>query len=215
MDKLPDAAAIAFISAKPNLDASRRKAESGKRGGSTKQNASKSKANEEQAASEKEKEVEIEIENEIELEDECLKGNRGGGARTRDGALEDFCLDRGLDSGDFCGATPELIDECRAFTQELFRLFAARQPTAADGAQVFRLVSERERSGGRWRSWLDRDRKDLLLYAFEAAGRAGKPGDWNYISGVLTNMARRGIKTLADADCYDAKRDYGAERDFS
>ena len=38
MDKLPDAAAIAFDLTKPNLDASRRKAISGKAGGKSKQN---------------------------------------------------------------------------------------------------------------------------------------------------------------------------------
>ena len=37
MDKLPDAAAIAFEVARPNLDASRRKAKSGKAGGMAKQ----------------------------------------------------------------------------------------------------------------------------------------------------------------------------------
>lgn len=36
LDKLPDAAAIAYVLAKPNIDASRRKAEGGRRGGSAK-----------------------------------------------------------------------------------------------------------------------------------------------------------------------------------
>lgn len=70
LDKLPDSAAIAFISAKPNLDASRRKAESGRRGGSRqengKQNESNGEANvkQEKTRSEKENEIENEIENE-------------------------------------------------------------------------------------------------------------------------------------------------------
>ena len=41
LDKLPDGAAIAFVSAQANIDASRRKAESGRAGGRSKQNASK------------------------------------------------------------------------------------------------------------------------------------------------------------------------------
>ena len=48
MDKLPDAAAIAFEVARPNLDASRRKASNGKRGGELKKpeaNGSKPEAN--------------------------------------------------------------------------------------------------------------------------------------------------------------------------
>lgn len=40
LETMPDAAAIAFIGARPNLDASRRKAEGGKRGGKSKQGAS-------------------------------------------------------------------------------------------------------------------------------------------------------------------------------
>lgn len=71
MDKLSDAAAVAFISARPNLDASRRKAKSGKDGGS------KPKANAKQTESktentESEKENEIEKENEKENEHECV-----------------------------------------------------------------------------------------------------------------------------------------------
>lgn len=75
--KMSDAAQIAFLLIKPNLDSSRRKAKSGKSGGSTKQMASKAEANskqsgskaeandkQEQPASEKEKEKEREKENE-------------------------------------------------------------------------------------------------------------------------------------------------------
>lgn len=72
LDKLSDAGAIGFISAKPNLDASRKKAKSGKAGGSAKQTLSKPEANGKrgEAASEKEKEKEVEKENEIEGEKE-------------------------------------------------------------------------------------------------------------------------------------------------
>lgn len=82
VDKMSDAAAIAFMLIKPNLDASRRKAKSGKNGGASKQTASKAEANgkqsgskaeangkQEQPASEKEKEKEKEREKE--KENEC------------------------------------------------------------------------------------------------------------------------------------------------
>lgn len=73
MDKLSDAAAVGFIGAKPNLDASRRKAENGKHGGKKgKQTESKPEANGKQTASEKEKEREKE--KEIEIENECYIG---------------------------------------------------------------------------------------------------------------------------------------------
>lgn len=80
IDKMPDAAAIAFELSKPNLDASKRKAISGKAGGKSKQSASKVEANgkqngskteantkQEQIASEKENEKE----NKKEKENEC------------------------------------------------------------------------------------------------------------------------------------------------
>lgn len=70
LDKLSDAGAVGFLSAKPNLDASRRKAKSGKAGGSTKQTGSKPEANGKQSASEKEVEKEVEKENEIEVEND-------------------------------------------------------------------------------------------------------------------------------------------------
>ena len=41
LDKLSDAAALAFIMAKPNLDASRKKAEAGQKGGESKRQARK------------------------------------------------------------------------------------------------------------------------------------------------------------------------------
>ena len=93
MEKMPDTAAIAFELVRPNLDASRRKAENGKNGGRPKakgkqtdssedfasadgeskqnQSESKPKANEkqEQTANKKEKEIEKEIEGE--KENEC------------------------------------------------------------------------------------------------------------------------------------------------
>lgn len=70
--KMSDAAQIAFLLIKPNLDSSRRKAKSGKDGGSRKasgkQNGSKQEANckqdERESEKEKEKEKEGEIENE-------------------------------------------------------------------------------------------------------------------------------------------------------
>ena len=76
LERIADSAAIAFELSKPNLDASRRKAESGKLGGKAeakpKQSASKTEANDKQAASkkEKEKEKEIEIENKCSIQKE-------------------------------------------------------------------------------------------------------------------------------------------------
>lgn len=80
LDQMSDAAAIAYISAKPNLDASREKAERGQAGGSKpkadrKQTGSNQKASPADAASKKE----IEIEKEIEYE--CISPHTPHGGR--------------------------------------------------------------------------------------------------------------------------------------
>lgn len=81
LDKLPDAAAIAYIGAKPNLDASRKKAENGKRGGTSKQTESKPEANGKQEQTETEKENEIEIENECSLSPLPPNGGKSANAK--------------------------------------------------------------------------------------------------------------------------------------
>ena len=74
IDSLPDMAAIAYELIKPNLDASRKKAENGKLGGAKKQSKSKTEANgkQEQTGNKKEdeKEKENKKENKIEKEKE-------------------------------------------------------------------------------------------------------------------------------------------------
>lgn len=76
-EKLSVSQSAFFSLIKPNLDASRKKASSGKAGGSKakandKQNASKTEANGKQTASEKENEIENEYEIEVEIEKESL-----------------------------------------------------------------------------------------------------------------------------------------------
>lgn len=101
VDKMSDAAAIAFMLIKPNLDASRRKAKSGKSGGKSKQNGSKAEANDkqEQPASEKEKEDE----KEDEKENECYPPNplAGGSEKKKRFApptveqVAEYCQEKG------------------------------------------------------------------------------------------------------------------------
>ena len=105
LDKLPDAAAIAFDLIKPNLDASKRKADAGKSGGKAKQTASKPEANRKQGETARAKENEIEIENECypptPLPDEVA------------GVLADY-LNRINPS-----ASPTSLDELRGFAEEM------------------------------------------------------------------------------------------------
>lgn len=104
MDKLPDSAAIAFELIRPTLDASRRKAENGKRGGSVKQTGSKQEANRklEQTGTEKENEKE----GEIEIENECYPP-------TPFAAVMKACLDMNPD------ASPSSIDQLKGYMDQM------------------------------------------------------------------------------------------------
>ena len=135
----------------------------------------------------------------------------GGGDDARARASEeisDFLAGRDIDPSLYFGMTPEIHAEVEAFTNAAFSRFAKRPPTENDDAQAFMaLYSSREDPGtGNWIMTIPRDNKDLLLYAFEAASNAGKPGDWRYINGVLTRLRQRGIRTLQEAEDYDAGR---------
>lgn len=135
----------------------------------------------------------------------------GGGDDARARASEeisDFAAGRDMDPSLYFGVTPEIHAEVEAFTDAAFSRFAKRPPTENDDAQAFMaLYSSREDPGtGNWIMTIPRDNKDLLLYAFEAASNAGKPGDWRYINGVLSKLRQRGIRTLQEAEDYDAGR---------
>ena len=51
----------------------------------------------------------------------------------------------------------------------------------------------------------DREKADLLDYAFEKAKNAGKL-NWNYLDGMYRNFLVRGIETGAEARQYDLER---------
>lgn len=133
----------------------------------------------------------------------------GGGDDARAWAREDveqFCQGRDLDMEAYFGTTMAIKASVIAFTCEIFNRFATRQPTQIDQVHVFRAIVEQS-EGPEWSVHLSDSRKELLLYACEAAAKAGKPGDWNYIDGVLIRLHQRGIRTLEQAEDYDAGRD--------
>ena len=94
MESLSDVAAIAFELVKPNLDASRKKAEAGRVGGSRKQNESKSKQTE---ATTKQGQTRSEKENEIEIEKKSYNGRDRPPARFEPPTVEEvkaYCQER-------------------------------------------------------------------------------------------------------------------------
>ena len=190
-----------FMLVKPNLDASRKKANSGKQGGSKRQ------ANSKQSQSEKEKENEVEKENEIEVEIEKEKesyisisgGGDGAGACASEADLKSI----GLYPWGYPGVLPQtIVSAVRQFAEALMQNSARRSATAQDGRLVFERICRLENS--RWR--IDPDAADLLEYAVSQAAIAGKSGNWNYINGILDRLALRDIRTKAQALEWDESR---------
>lgn len=125
LDKLPEPAAVAFINAQPNLEAGRRKAKAGSKGGSTartSQSSSKANASKQEARDTSKlgkSPTEIEKEGEIEKEYECTPLTPHGEEKSKEQeferlweayperhrgrkeeAFEAFCKSRGLATKD-------------------------------------------------------------------------------------------------------------------
>lgn len=143
----------------------------------------------------------------LELDKNSLNNNLCGDGDARAGAnaVREYFDERNMTPGLYFGTTEELLSEVSSITKEIFTRLATRTYTSADVSEVFHAITvytpnpgpgELERS-------VSRDALDLLLYAFEQAVRAGNPGNWNYINGVLARLNQRGIRTLADAENYD------------
>lgn len=128
-----------------------------------------------------------------------------GDAHAGANAVREYFDERNMNPGLYFGTTEALLSEVSSITKEIFTRLATRTSTNADVSEVFHAITiynpnpapgESERS-------ISQDALDLLLYAFEQAVRAGNPGNWNYINGVLARLSQRGIRTLADAENYD------------
>lgn len=134
----------------------------------------------------------------------------GGGDDARAQAREEvneFCQGRDLEPGVYFGMTEEIKAAVKAFADALFAKFTTRRPTEADEGQVFQAIHDSWNDGSEWHMRLPQARKELLMYAFENASAAGKPGDWKYINGILEKLHQRNIRTLAEAEEYDINRE--------
>lgn len=193
-----DAVAIAFELVRPVLDSARRKAESGKRGGSKpKANGKQTESKQKQPAREKEveieKEKEVEIENEIEKESYSLCGGDGDSAGARE-ASEEELLSIGIKPGEYHGLTASFVEEVIETTNNLYYKYL---PQLFPQPWEYRHVSRYCGSVGR---------AGLLDYAFEQSGISGKLGDWRYIDGIMDRLFARGITTEAQARMWDEER---------
>jgi hypothetical protein len=178
---------------KPNLDASRKKAANGKQGGS------KPKAKCKQTASEKENEIENENEVEVEIEKEYECNNGGSGSPAAARATASAIAAIGLKPGEFPLVTKHQAVEVVRIGDILFRTYLPNQfCTSADLRRIFLRVARDD--------CIDSGAVSLLEYAFEAAHKAGKAGNWNYIEAVLDRCYQQGLTTAENARAFDEER---------
>ena len=123
--------------------------------------------------------------------------------------VTEFLEGRGTHLPSYFGVTDEVLSNVELFTTAMFKRWTTRAPTKNDIARVFFAIRRQEQDPQtkEWTVTFPQDGRDLLMYAFEQASNAGKPGDWNYIQGILRNLAMRQIRTLDQADDYDFERD--------
>ena len=102
--------------------------------------------------------------------------------------------------------TPEELSRFEAFAYKLFEKYHGGKPALADIERVMeRSYSQTERPDGKVIIAFDRDKADLLEYAFEQAKNADKL-NWRYLEGMYRNFAARDIVTGAEALQYDLGR---------
>ena len=194
LETASDAVAIAFELIRPVLDSARKKAESGKQGGSNPKAKGKQTPREKENEEEKEVEGEKENENEEEIEKESLFLSAGGESARARAATESELLSIGIKPGEYHGITLALVEETRHVTETLYKKYLPGRPLAPyDYKKVFRYCG----SSGR---------AVLLDYAFERATLAGKSGDWRYVDGIMDTLFCRGITTEEQARRWDEER---------
>ena len=183
-EALSDTVAVAFELVRPTLDASKRKAENGKRGGAaskpeataSKPEATGSKLKQPASEKEGEKEDEVEGEKESEIENECLKILPPGGGNTKSPAAA-------------AGVSPLSSAVAMVQADYLNRVNAAASPASLD-----ELAGFVEAMG-----------PDCCRRAFDIA-LDERITRWSYIRGILQDKQRRGVKCLADWDALDNRR---------
>lgn len=183
-EALSDTVAVAFELVRPTLDASKRKAENGKRGGAaskpeatgSKPKAKKGKPKQPASEKEGEKEDEVEGEKESEIENECSKILPHGGGNTKSPAA---------------AADVSPLSSAVAMVQAdyLNRVNAAASPASLD-----ELAGFVEAMG-----------PDCCRRAFDIA-LDERITRWSYIRGILQDKQQRGVKCLADWDALDGQR---------
>lgn len=123
--------------------------------------------------------------------------------------FEDYVTENGGDISNYFGVNSETLGIVELITASVFKQWTSRKYNQQDVIRVFfsTMHQEQDPVTKEWDLTFPKDKRDLLMYAFEQASTAGKAGDWNYINGVLANLHKRNITTLDQAVDYDVERD--------
>lgn len=143
-------------------------------------------------------------------QENSFSGGDGGaraGANAQDTEVGDYLLGRELVPESWFGQESGLTAKVRLFADSLFKRVWGRSAGPTDYGRVFNAVVDRgEDESGQARCRFVDDRRDLLMYAFEAAAGAGHTGEWDYVYGVLRRLGERGIHDLGEAEEFEWKR---------
>lgn len=207
LDGMADAAALAFVMARPNIDASRKKAEAGRKGGgikseaTAKQPASKAEANADKVEARESRNQEKE------QVKEQVKGQVKGQGQMSESRARGAAFDR------FWAAYPRKVgkqDAARAFARVKAPV---EQLIAAVEAQM--QSQQWQREGGRYipnpATWLNQGRwEDSLPAAQQDYGRAGE--GFQHHGQAISPMMREAAQRLMDEEAAEAAEDTGGQR---
>ena len=198
-----------FILARPTLDASRRKAECGARGGKAgaKQSESEAEAKRKRGAGKKEnkKEDKIEDKKEKERENKCslnvvdvVDGAHGsfrpGGGERRNDDRDDDREDDDNDALTKSAVCPVPWEADEGVLHPVVSAFCSRIAPSPSGTCLRELLGFSERLG-----------EALTLRAIDAAVDAGARS-WHYVRAVLRDWEMRGIRSVEELERQEAER---------
>lgn len=132
-----------------------------------------------------------------------ISGNCDYSAAGAQSAFDDFLASSGM-----TGQGLEIPEGIRLATGELtaklFQAFGGRTATEYDRSLVHGQIVDYDPAAG---YSINPERVKLLSYCFQQAVHGGNPGNWNYITGCMRELSRRGLNSLRQIEDYEERRE--------
>lgn len=210
---------VVFVMAQPNIDAAKTKRANGAKGGRpTKENSKPAVPEEITNGFEDEKPMVSENKNHRLSESESnvdvnVNVNVNEDVNVNDNGDVNVNVDEDEDDDNnsvIVDAEPEIPAYVKKIATDLFRQYCpGKKPSEYDLKRVAQLSCVFERTAAGHPYWKpDKDKRELLEYAFEQAAQGGNVS-WNYIDGIYNNFRERGIKTRDDVSAYNFTKEHG------